>query len=207
MTSPRTLVVVAHPDMEKSRITAQLTAAIKDAGHVTIHDLSAAYPDRRVDAIREQELLREHDAIIFQFPWHWYSVPGVLKEWMDQVLTYGFAYGSGGDALHGKRLRLVISTGGPESSYTPAGYNRFTMAELLRPLEATAHLCGLVMDEPLVLHSAPGVTEGELAAHAARYRELLSAVGAFTGTAAEGGAVETEIPPKTSMAAVPQLAN
>ncbi len=181
MTPPRTLVVVAHPDLKNSRVTARLAAAIQDAGHVTVHDLSAAYPDRRVDPIREQELLREHDAIVFQFPWHWYSVPGVLKEWMDQVLTYGFAYGSGGDALHGKRLRLVISTGGPESSYAPAGNNRFTMAELLRPLEATAHLCGLEMEEPLVLHSAHHVTEGELAAHAARYRELLSAVPAAVG--------------------------
>ena len=176
MTPPRTLVVVAHPNLESSRITAQLTAAIKDVEHVTVHDLSAAYPDRRVDTGREQQLLREHDTIVLQFPWHWYSVPGVLKEWMDQVLTYGFAYGSGGDALHGKRLQLVISTGGPESSYTPSGHNRFTMAELLRPLEATAHLCGLDMAEPLVLHSAPRVTPEELAAHAARYRDLLSAV-------------------------------
>jgi len=95
---------------------------------------------------------------------------------MDQVLAYGFAYGTGGDALHGKRLQLVISTGGPASSYTPTGHNRFTMAELLRPLEATAHLCGLDMAEPLVLHAAPHVTPEELAAHAARYRELLSAV-------------------------------
>ncbi|WP_028266298.1 NAD(P)H-dependent oxidoreductase [Arthrobacter sp. MA-N2] len=176
MTPPRTLIVVAHPDLENSRITAQLTAAIKDVEHVTVHDLSASYPDRRIDAAREQQLLREHETIVLQFPWHWYSVPGVLKEWMDQVLSYGFAYGPGGDALHGKRLRLVISTGGPESSYAPEGYNRFTMAELLRPLEATAHLCGLEMEEPRVLHSAPRVTDEELAAHAGHYRELLLAV-------------------------------
>lgn len=176
MTSPRTLVVVAHPDLAASRITAQLADAIRDLDGVTVRELSAADPDRRVDAVREQELLRAHDTIVLQFPWHWYSVPGVLKEWMDQVLTYGFAYGTGGDALHGKRLQLVISTGGPASSYTPTGHNRFTMAELLRPLEATAHLCGLEMAEPLVLHAAPQVTPEELAAHAARYRELLSAV-------------------------------
>ncbi|MEC5193050.1 putative NADPH-quinone reductase [Arthrobacter sp. MP_M4] len=36
--------------------------------HVTVHELSAAYPDRRVDAIREQELLRRHDTIVLQFP-------------------------------------------------------------------------------------------------------------------------------------------
>lgn len=175
-TAERILVIVAHPDLTTSRITAHLTAAIQDLGGVTIRDLAAAYPDRRVDTAVEQQLLRDHDTIVLQFPWHWYSVPGVLKEWMDQVLTHGFAYGNGGDALRGKRLQLVISTGGPESSYTPTGHNRFTMAELLRPLEATAHLCGLSMAEPLVLHSAPRVTQEELDAHAARYRELLSSV-------------------------------
>src|SRR6476661_655579 len=145
MTPHRTLVVVAHPDLTASRITAQLADAVIDLDGVTVHELASAYPDRRVDPSRDQELLREHDTIVLQFPWHWYSVPGVLKEWMDQVLTYGLAYGPGGEALHGKRLQLVISTGGPESSYAPTGYNRFTMAELLRPLEATAHLCGLEM--------------------------------------------------------------
>jgi len=181
MTSHRTLVIVAHPDLENSRITAHLTAAIRDMQHVTVHDLSAAYPDRRIDAVREQELLRGHDTIVWQFPWHWYSVPGILKEWMDQVLTYGFAYGAEGDALHGKRLQLVLSTGGPESSYTPEGHNRFTMDELLRPLDATAHLCGLDMAEPLILHSAPRVEAGELERHAARYRELLTPAGAVAG--------------------------
>jgi glutathione-regulated potassium-efflux system ancillary protein KefG len=43
------------------------------------------------------------------------------------------------------------------------------MAELLRPLEATAHLCGMQMEERLVLHSAPGVTAEQLADHAAHY--------------------------------------
>lgn len=181
MTLHRTLVLVAHPDLEASRITAHLTAAIKDMEHVTVHDLSAAYPDRRIDAAREQELLRTHDTIVWSFPWHWYSVPGVLKEWMDQVLTYGFAYGTGGDALHGKRLQLVLSTGGPEASYTAAGHNRFTMDELLRPLDATAHLCGLEMADPLILHAAHGVDADGLERHAARYREALSVVPAAAG--------------------------
>ena len=142
----------------------------------------SADPDRCVDTGREQKLLREHDTIVLQFPWHWYSVPRGTEEMMDQVLTYGFTYGAGGDALHGKRLQLVTSTGGPESSYTAEGHNRFTMTELLRPLEATAHLCGLNMAEPLVLHSARQVSAEELAAHAARYRELLSPVAATVGS-------------------------
>lgn len=174
MSPHRTLVLVAHPDLESSRITAHLAETIRGMDNITVRDLSAVAPHRRFDVVREQELLREHDTIVWQFPWHWYSVPGVLKEWIDQVLTHGFAYGADGDALHGKRLQLVLSTGGPESSYAPAGHNRFSMAELLRPLDATAHLCGLEMAEPLVLHSAPRATAAQLSEHARRYRELLS---------------------------------
>jgi putative NADPH-quinone reductase len=55
------------------------------------------------------------------------------------------------------------------------------MAELLRPLEVTAHLSGLDLAEPLVLHSVSKVRPEELAAHAARYRELLAAPLASTG--------------------------
>ena len=50
MTAHRTLVVVAHPDLAASRITAQLAAAIRDLDGVTVRELASAYPDRRVDA-------------------------------------------------------------------------------------------------------------------------------------------------------------
>lgn len=77
--------------------------------------------------------------------------------------------------------RDTVSTGGPESSYTPAGHKRFTMSELLRPLEATADLCRLDRAERLIRHAAPRSTPEELAEHSDRFRDLLSPV---TATAA-----------------------
>lgn len=131
--------------------------------------------DGLFDVEEERRLLREHDVIVWQFPWYWYAVPSLLKAWMDQVLTYGFAYGSEGTALHGKHLQLVISTGGPAAAYDAAGYNRFTMTELLRPLEATAHLCGMALADLLVLHGIHGVDDAALAEFARRYRDALAA--------------------------------
>jgi glutathione-regulated potassium-efflux system ancillary protein KefG len=174
MSTTPTLVIVAHPDPDASRVTAQLAAAISDLEHVTVHDITAAYPDGRIDVPSEQRLLRAHDVIVWQFPWHWYSVPGVLKSWVDQVLTYGFAYGTGGTALHGKTLQLVTSTGGPAASYAADGFNRFTMTELLAPLHATARLTGMHLAEPLVLHGARAVSDEDLALQAKHYRGLLS---------------------------------
>ena len=51
------------------------------------------------------------------------------------MLTHGFAYGSHGTALQGKTLQVVTTTGAPDASYQPDGHNRFTMSELMRPLD------------------------------------------------------------------------
>ncbi|MGZ4428142.1 MAG: NAD(P)H-dependent oxidoreductase [Nocardioidaceae bacterium] len=173
--SKPTLVLLAHPDLAGSRVAARLSDAVRDLAGITVHDLATARVDGRFDVAAEQRLLAEHDTVVWQFPWYWYSVPGLLKDWMDQVLTYGFAYGSGGDALRGKTLQVVTSTGGPEASYSPGGHNRFTMPELMRPIDATAHLCGMTLAEPMVLHGAHGLADESIAAYADGYRALLGA--------------------------------
>jgi len=90
------------------------------------------------------------------------------------VLTWGFAYGTAGTRLRGKTLQVVTSTGGPEEAYADGGYNRFTMEQLMRPLDATAHLCGMPMAEPMVLHGVRTMPEAELDRQALRYRALLT---------------------------------
>ncbi|MFD5569957.1 NAD(P)H-dependent oxidoreductase [Streptomyces cadmiisoli] len=168
----RTLVLLAHPALHRSRINAALAGEVRGLDHVTLHDIHEAYPDRVIDVAAEQRLVREHDVIVLQFPFHWYSVPGFLKQWLDEVMLRDFAYDTG-PLLEGKTLQLVTSTGGVEDAYGPDCFHRFTMAELLRPLEQTAHRMGLAYADPLVLHDARGTSDEELALHAKRYRELL----------------------------------
>jgi glutathione-regulated potassium-efflux system ancillary protein KefG len=170
----RTIVLLAHPDPDGSRVNTALADAVRDLDDVTVRDLAGVRGADGFDVAEEQRLLVEHDTVVLQFPWYWYSVPGVLKEWMDQVLLHGFAYGTGGTKLHGKTLQVVTSTGGPSESYRPGGYNRFTMSELLRPIDATAHLCGMLLADPFVVHGARHLDEAALAEHGARYRALLA---------------------------------
>ena len=151
-----------------------LADAVRDLKGVTVRDLAAVRAGSGFHVVEEQRLLVEHDTVVLQFPWYWYSVPGILKDWMDQVLTYGFAYGSTGTQLHGKTLQVVTSTGGPDESYRPGGDNRFTMAELMRPLDATAHQCGMAMAEPLVVHGVHGIDDAALTTYSAHYRTLLA---------------------------------
>ena len=171
----RVLVLFAHPALQKSRIHRHLAAAARGVPGVTFHDLYEAYPDLHVDVDREQGLLLRHDVIVFQHPFYWYSCPALLKEWLDVVLEYGFAYGRDGDQLHGKKLLSAISTGGSEQAYAPGGHNHFTMREFLVPFEQTARLCGMTWLPPFVVHGTVRLTdENAIAAHAADYARLLA---------------------------------
>ncbi|WP_063772709.1 NAD(P)H-dependent oxidoreductase [Streptomyces sp. CT34] len=168
-----TLVVLAHPDLGASRANAALAEAARTTPDVHVHDLYAAYPDRRISVAREQQLLLAHDRVVLQFPFYWYSVPPLLKSWLDGVLEYGFAYGSQGTSLHGKVLQIATTTGGPADAYHPDGYNRFPIRDLLLPFDATAHLTGMRYADPFVVHGTRVLTDEQLADETDRYRRLL----------------------------------
>lgn len=143
---------------------------------LTFHDLYEAYPRLDVDVGREQELLLEHDVIVFQFPFYWYSTPPILKQWQDLVLEHGWAYGSTGHALRDKTFISILSTGGTEAAYCSAGKNRFTVRQLLAPIEQTSMLCGMRYLPPFVVFGTHLLTEGQIAERGARYRALIDAL-------------------------------
>lgn len=168
------LVLYAHPSPELSRANRILRQAIEGTQGVTLHDLYESYPDFFVDVAREQQMLLQHRVIVFQHPFYWYSCPPLLKEWMDTVLEHGFAYGEGGDKLRGKHFVQAITTAGPETRYQYAGLNHFTIAELLRPFEQSAHLCGLITHAPFVTYAVRGLANEQLAQRATEYRALIT---------------------------------
>jgi glutathione-regulated potassium-efflux system ancillary protein KefG len=170
----RVLVLFAHPVLERSRVNRRLVDALRELPGVTIHDLYEAYPTFAIDVAREQALLREHDVIVFQHPFYWYSTPAILKEWQDLVLEHGWAYGPGGTALRGKITLNAISTGGPATAYQSGGYNRFTVRQLLAPWEQTANLCEMRFLAPFVVHAALRVVgDDDLGERRKGYRRLI----------------------------------
>jgi glutathione-regulated potassium-efflux system ancillary protein KefG len=170
----RVLVLFAHPVLERSRVNRRLVEAIRGLSDVLVHDLYEAYPTFAIDIAREQELLREHDVIVFQHPFYWYSTPAILKEWQDLVLEHGWAYGPGGTALRGKITLNATTTGGPAAAYRAEGYNRFTVRQLLAPWEQTANLCEMRFLAPFVVHAALRVVgDDDLGARRDCYRRLI----------------------------------
>ncbi len=151
------LILFAHPALQKSRINQVLIEDIKTLEGVTFHDLYQHYPEFDIDRIAEQKLLKEHDIIIFQHPFYWYSTPAILKEWQDLVLEHGWAYGGEGNALKGKIFFNIITTGGKKEAYSTEGFNRFTMRMLLAPIERTAILCKMTYLPPYVIHGTHAI--------------------------------------------------
>ncbi|MCJ8148773.1 NAD(P)H-dependent oxidoreductase [Shinella sedimenti] len=171
----KTLILLFHPDLNRSRANAALSTAAARLPHVEVVDMQAVCKDGGIDADREVARLLAADRIVLQFPIQWYSTPPLLKAWQDAVLTRMFymAYESEGRLLEGKPLLVAATAGNVPEAYAPAGANRFTMDELLRPLEATAHRCGLHWQPPFLLFRADKLDDLALHGAASDYAALL----------------------------------
>ncbi len=168
----RTLILFAHPALEKSRVHRRLVGLVPDTG-ITFHDLYERYPDFEIDVDVEQKLLLDHDLIVLQHPFFWYSTPPLIKQWEDLVLEHGWAYGSSGAALKGKRVISLISTGGGAEAYQRDGYNRFTIRQFLAPIEQTVRLCGMDYLPPYVIHGTHRMSVPDIEVEGEKYAETL----------------------------------
>lgn len=162
--------------------------AALDAGDNTAHSPGTRfYPSedsrdafaqgtQRADISAEQQKLKWADAVILQFPLWWFSLPAILKGWVERVYAYGFAYGVGehsdshwGDrygegTLAGKRAMLMVTTGGWASHYSPRGING-PLDELLFPIQhGILFYPGFEVLPPFVIYRTGKVDEEGFAA-------------------------------------------
>jgi glutathione-regulated potassium-efflux system ancillary protein KefF len=173
--APRIYLIAAHPRWRDSRVNLRLLKTARSIPRVEVNDLYNNYPDYAIDIRTEQARLARADLLVLLHPIQWYSMPALQKLWIDDVLSYGWAYGKGGSKLEGKDLWLVATTGGPEKSYHPQSYNRYFFDAFLPPYEQTAALCGMRFLPPLLFHGARSASEADLAAHIEVFKDRLLA--------------------------------
>lgn len=147
----KTLILFAHPRLERSKFNKALLQMIPKHKDLTFVDLYEEYPDFNIDIDKEKQRLLQHDVIIWQHPIYWYSCPPLLKQWIDMVLEFGWAYGPGGTALAGKKVFNCVTTGGAAEAYQHEGRNRYTLREFLAPFDQTATLCKMKYLPPFAI--------------------------------------------------------
>ncbi|MCT8003798.1 NAD(P)H-dependent oxidoreductase [Sphingomonas sanguinis] len=137
------------------------------------------------DVVAEQDKLLWADALILAFPLWWFSMPAILKGWIDRVYSYGFAYGVGehsdrrwGDRygegrLAGKRAMLLVTAGGWEPHYGPRGING-PINDLLLPINhGVLFYPGYDVLPPFVVYQADRLSEDGFRATSDRLRDRM----------------------------------
>lgn len=128
------LIIVSHPNIESSVINKRWVNELeKHPDHFTIHNIYTEYPDGKIDIEKEQKLIEAHDALILQYPLYWFNCPPFLKQWLDDVFTYGWAYGSKGNMMKGRKIALAISAGIDKEDFQEDGEWKVTIEQLTLP--------------------------------------------------------------------------
>jgi glutathione-regulated potassium-efflux system ancillary protein KefG len=183
-------ILVFHPVLHKSRVNKMLLKAAEGISGVRCRLMYDLYPDFHIDVQEEQDILLQHDIIVWQHPLYWYSSPSLLKEWLDLVLEHGFAYGREGRALEGKKVMSAISSGGRRETYGSEKGVKFTVRELLAPYEQTVNLCRMQYLPPFVTHGTHLLNEKQIERAAGDYARIIE--GLRDGTLAGKDLGQTE---------------
>lgn len=109
-------MILAHPRLEDSIGNKIISSNLAD-NNTEIRHLDKLYPDFKIDIKAEQKALLSADIVIFQYPLFWYSMPAIMKEWIDQVIQYGFAFGKDSYNLENKKLIVSFTIGSPIKDY------------------------------------------------------------------------------------------
>lgn len=161
----KTLVIVSHPYPEQSHVVKALQLTIEQLPNVVVRNLESLYGNdlKGFDIAAEQAASDAADRIVFLFPIHWFNLTPMLKAYLNEVWTYGWAFGPEGTALQGKEMLVVATAGAAEHTYSQSGLIRSTMDDVLTPLKASALYVGMEYSRPLAFFSAMGASEQAVA--------------------------------------------
>lgn len=98
---------------------------------------------------REMERIRRNEATVMIFPVYWWSMPGVMKGWVDRVWNSGFAYGV--RTYPHRRVWLIGIAGAAEGEYVRRHYDQAIRVVLSVGL---LEYCGVAERRVELLHGA-----------------------------------------------------
>lgn len=138
------LVVSGHARIEVSTATKTIMEEVKKKfPEAELLYLDQTYPDFKIDIRKERQRVSSADVIVLQYPIQWYSAPAIMKRWLEEVFTFGFAHDAKGGLLNGKKLIISMTSGAPESQYHIGERMNYPMDVYQLPLVQLADLCGM----------------------------------------------------------------
>lgn len=164
----KTLVIVAHPNIENST-TEQFFYQGAQIVQANWHYLDTL---ARIDIQYEQQLLLRAQRIILQFPLYWYQAPVQLIQWQTQVLSNQFLNNS----LRDKELGIVVTTGLPAKAFQAGGQVGYSLGQLLTPFQALAHQAKMQFLPIFTVHQFYYLSENEQLQLFMDYQRYLSQI-------------------------------
>jgi NAD(P)H dehydrogenase (quinone) len=167
------LIVVDHPERHAfgRRLAERFAAGAAEAGHeVTLADLHAEGFDPRMRSedlayyrgagprppgiVKEQERVDTADALVLAFPVYWWSMPALMKGWIDRVFTGGWAYGNGEDGkvrglMTDRPVLLLMTAGSDTAGFERHGYRDAMLAQMVKGIFG---YCGIRDVRPVWFH-------------------------------------------------------
>jgi|SRR5690625_4552316 len=138
----KTLVIIGHPDIESSVVNRKWIEEMKMYPDLfTIRELAKEYPEGVIDIETEQSLITSHGNLVLQFPVYWFNCPPILKKWLDEVFTEGWAFGKLGNNLKDRKIALGVTAGSKSVDYDKKGRYKYNLEEVLASFEITAKYC------------------------------------------------------------------
>lgn len=172
----KTLVIVSHPIPEQSVVIRALESVASNLPGVRVRNLETLYGhDTQAFNIQvEQEAYADVDRVVYLFPIHWFNLTPMLKAYLNQVWSYGWAFGPNGEALKGKTMQLVVSAGATEYTYSATGLIESSMGQVLTPMKASALYVGMQYAEPMAIYQSMAMNAERLDSVSQQFLHLLA---------------------------------
>lgn len=144
----KTLVLIGHPSPRESFAHQFLLESLKYLNEIDVKIIS------ELETFNQNDL-QVYDRIILQIPIYWYSAPGFVKTFLDDILV------SDSNLLTDKYFGIVATFGTQEKAFQAGGKEKFTVSEMLRPFEMIANHFGMQYLPPFAIHQFDHMTPEE----------------------------------------------